>query len=333
MSDFFAGNSLVNMYAKCAFSEVSRSGTVSWSSMIGGRAQHGHGKNALLLFDEMLRDGVLPNHVTLVSVLCACNHAGPVTEAKKYFEMMEESFGIQPSQEHHACMIDVLGRAGKLDEAMDLVNKMPFEANASIWGALLGAVRIHKNVDLGQLAAEMLLTLEPEKSSTHVLLAKVYASVGSWENVAKVRRLMKDSKVKKELGMSWIEVKDKIYMFIVGDRSHSRSKEIYAKLKELGVLMAKAGYVPMIEIDLHDVEQKEKELLPAHHSEKLTVAFALIETPPGAPIRVKKNLRICLDCHTAFKFICKIVSWEIIVRDINRFHHFSDGSCTCGDYR
>ncbi|KAL3522318.1 hypothetical protein ACH5RR_015152 [Cinchona calisaya] len=340
MSDLFAGNSLVNMYAKCgslkdadrAFSEVPQRGIVSWSAMIGGLAQHGHGKKALLLFDKMLKDGVAPNHVTLVSVLCACNHAGLVTEAKNYFKMMEESFGIQPTQEHYACMIDVLGRAGKLDEAMDLVKKMPFEANASIWGALLGAARIHKNVELGQLAAEMLLTLEPEKSGTHVLLANIYASVGSWDNVAKMRRLMKDSKVKKEPGMSWIEVKDKIYTFIVGDRSHSRSKEIYAKLEELGDLMAKAGYVPMIEVDLHDVEQKEKELLLAHHSEKLAVAFALIATPPGAPIRVKKNLRICLDCHTAFKFICKIVSREIIVRDINRFHHFSDGSCTCGDY-
>ncbi|KAL3522319.1 hypothetical protein ACH5RR_015153 [Cinchona calisaya] len=300
--------------------------------MIGGLAQHGHGKKALLLFDKMPKDDVAPNHVTLVTVLCACNLAGLVTEAKNYFKMMEESFGIQPTQEHYACMIDFLGRAGKLDEAMDIVKKMPFEANASIWGALLGAARIHKNIELGQLSAEMLLTLELEKSGTHVLLANIYASVGSWDNVAKMRRLMKDSKVKKEPGMNWIEVKDKIYTFTVGDRSHSRSKEIYAKLEELGDLMAKAGYVPMIEVDLHDVEQKEKEFLLAHHSEKLAVAFALIATPPGAPIRVKKNLRICLDCHTAFKFICKIVSQELIVIDINRFHHFSDESCSCGDY-
>ncbi|XP_027105339.2 pentatricopeptide repeat-containing protein At5g04780, mitochondrial-like [Coffea eugenioides] len=340
VSDIFAGNSLVNMYAKCgslkdadrAFSEVSQRGIVSWSAMIGGLAQHGHGKKALLLFHEMLRDGVPPNNVTLVSVLCACNHAGLVTEAKRYFAMMEESFGIQPTQEHYACMIDIHGRAGKLKDAMDLVNKMPFAANARIWGALLSAARIHKNVEVGQNAAEMLLSLEPEKSGTHVLLANLYASVGSWENVAKVRRIMKENNVKKEPGISWIEVKDKIYTFIVGDQSHSRSKEIYAKLQELGDLMARAGYVPMIETDLHDVEQEVKELLLSHHSEKLAVAFALIATPPGAPIRVKKNIRICLDCHTAFKFICKIVSREIIVRDNNRFHHFSDGSCSCGDY-
>nr|XP_016494163.1 PREDICTED: pentatricopeptide repeat-containing protein At4g02750-like [Nicotiana tabacum]XP_016494164.1 PREDICTED: pentatricopeptide repeat-containing protein At4g02750-like [Nicotiana tabacum]XP_016494165.1 PREDICTED: pentatricopeptide repeat-containing protein At4g02750-like [Nicotiana tabacum]XP_016494166.1 PREDICTED: pentatricopeptide repeat-containing protein At4g02750-like [Nicotiana tabacum] len=245
---------------------------------------------------------------------------------------MKDSFAIEPTQEHYACMIDVLGRAGKLNDAIDLVNKMPFEANASVWGALLGAARIHKNVEVGQRAAEMLFNLQPEKSGTHVLLANIYASVGLWGDVAKVRRLMKDSRVKKEPGMSWIEIKDSIFTFIVGDRSHLRNDEIYAKLEELGQLMAKAGYVPMVDTDLHDVERKQKEILLSYHSEKLAVAFGLIATPPGAPIRVKKNLRICLDCHTAFKFICKIVSREIIIRDINRFHHFKDGSCSCGDY-
>ena len=340
MSDIFAGNSLVNMYAKCgsiddagrSFSKIAERGLVSWSAMIGGLAQHGHGEEALKMFNQMLEEGVQPNHITLVSVLCACNHAGLVTEAKKYFESMKDTLGIAPTQEHYACMIGLLGRAGKLDEAMELVNTMPFQANGSVWGALLGAARIHKNIELGQRAAEMLLALEPEKSGTLVLLANIYASAGLWENVANVRRLMKHNKVKKEPGISWLEVKDKVHTFIVGDRSHSRSSEIYKKLDELSDLMGKAGYVPMVEIDLHAVERSEKEQLLLHHSEKLAVAFGLIATPPGAPIRVKKNLRVCVDCHTAFKFICKIVSREIIVRDVNRFHHFKDGSCSCGDY-
>lgn len=340
MSDVFAGNSLVNMYAKCGSIEDAGSGfceiplrtVVSWSAMIGGLAQHGHAKEALHLFNDMLRDGVSPNHVTLVSVLSACNHSGLVNEAQWYFDTMKEQFGIERTQEHYACMIDVLGRAGKLDKALDLVNGMPFEANGAIWGALLGAAKIHKDVELGQHAAEMLYALEPEKSGTHVLLANIYASAGLWDNVAKVRRLMKGSKVKKEPGMSWMEIKDNICTFTVGDRSHPRSEEIYAKLEELGYLTAKAGYVPLVETDLHDVAKKEKELLLSYHSEKLAVAFGLIATAPGAPIRVKKNLRICLDCHTAFKYICKIVSREIIIRDINRFHHFREGSCSCGDY-
>ncbi|XP_027356594.1 pentatricopeptide repeat-containing protein At5g04780, mitochondrial-like [Abrus precatorius] len=220
---------------------------------------------------------------------------------------MEAMFGIKPTQEHYACMIDLLGRAGKLNEAVELVNSVPFEANGSVWGALLGAARIHKNIELGQKAAEMLFALEPEKSGTHVLLANIYASAGMWGNVANVRKLMKDSKVKKEPAMSWIEVKDKVYTFIVGDRSHSRSDEIYVKLDQLGDLLSKAGYKPIIEIDIHNVNESEKEQLLYHHSEKLAVAFGLIATPPTAPIRVKKNLRICIDCHTFFKFVCKIV--------------------------
>ncbi|XP_074269901.1 pentatricopeptide repeat-containing protein At2g03880, mitochondrial-like [Silene latifolia] len=339
-SNTFAGNSLVNMYAKCgslndatlSFSRLKEKGIISWSAMIGGLANHGHGKEALELFDKMLLDGVHPNHVTLVSVLCACSHAGLVDEAKHYFQTMETLYGIKPTQEHYSCMIDIFARAGKLEESLKLVNEMPYEANGAIWGSLLGAAKTHKNVELGQRAAEMLFTLEPEKSGTHVLLANLYASAGMWENVTEMRRLMKENKVKKEPGMSWIEVKDKVHTFIVSDNSHPRSKEIYAKLYELKDLMVKEGYVPVLEIDLHDVDRSEKEELLLHHSEKLAVAFALLVTPPGAPIMIKKNLRICLDCHTAFKFICKIVSREIIVRDTNRYHHFKDGSCSCRDY-
>ncbi|PWA64171.1 tetratricopeptide repeat (TPR)-like superfamily protein [Artemisia annua] len=340
LSDVFTANSLVNMYARCgsiddanrAFSEVPEKGIVSWSAMIGGLAQHGHGKEALSLFDAMLEEGVTPNNITLVSVLYACNHAGLVTQAKRYFESMEDLFGIKATQEHYACMIDILGRVGKLDEAMDLVNSMPFEANASVWGALLGAAKTHKNVDLGEIAARKLMLLEPEKSGTHVILSNIYASAGLWENVVDVRRLMKDSKVKKEPGISWIEVKDSVYSFVVGDRSHSMTDEIYAKLAELMELVAKEGYVPVLEIDLHNVKNSEKELLLSYHSEKLTVAFGLIATPPRAPIRVQKNLRVCIDCHTFLKYVSKVVAREIIVRDIKRFHHFKGGSCSCGDY-
>ncbi|KAL6201415.1 hypothetical protein ACLB2K_025129 [Fragaria x ananassa] len=222
LSDAFAGNSLVNMYSKCgsiddagrAFSEVPERGIVSWSAMIGGLAQHGHGKEAINMFNQMLRDGICPDHITLVSVLCACNHAGLATEARIYFESMKELFGVVPREEHYACMIDLLGRAGKIKEAMELVNIMPFQANASVWGSLLGAARIHKNVELGERAADMLFVLEPEKSGAHVLLANIYAAAGMWDKVAKMRRLMKHNQVKKEPGMSWIEVQDKVHTFI-----------------------------------------------------------------------------------------------------------------------
>ncbi|KAK8968440.1 Pentatricopeptide repeat-containing protein [Platanthera guangdongensis] len=338
--DNFAGNALVNMYAKCgsiedgtlAFSEIPERGIVSWSAVIGGLAQHGHGKAALDYFYRMLDEGVPPNHITLTSVLCACNYAGFVNEAERYFNSMEEMFGVRRTLEHYACMVDILGRAGRLGSAMELIESMPFEANAAIWGALLGSSRVHGDVKLGIKAAEMLLVLEPEKSGTLVILTNIYASAGMWSEVASMRRLMKDSMVKREPGVSWIEGKEKVHTFFVGDRNHERSNEIYAKLEELGDLMKKAGYVPMVEIDLHHVEKWEKEILLLQHSEKLAVAFGLISVPPGAPIRIMKNLRVCRDCHEAFKFICKITGRKIIVRDVNRFHHFEDGFCSCGDY-
>ncbi|MCL7050880.1 hypothetical protein MKW94_015851 [Papaver nudicaule] len=338
--DIFVGNALVNMYgkcgsiedARCAFSELPERGVIAWSSMIGGLAQHGRGKEALDMFDKMLKEGVSPNHITLVSVLCACNHAGLVREAKRLFELMELLFGIRPMQEHYACMVDLLGRAGKLNEAVELVNKMPFEADASVWGALLGASRIHGDLELGKYAADKLIILEPDKSVTHTLLANMYAASGEWGGVLEIRRLIKDSKVKKEPGMSWIEVRDAVHTFMVGDRNHSRTEEIYAKLDELSDLLSKAGYVPRVDVDLHNVDRSMKEELLSNHSEKLAVAFGLIATPAGAPIRIKKNLRVCIDCHTAIKFISEIVSREIIVRDINRYHHFKNGSCSCGDY-
>ncbi|KAI4383974.1 hypothetical protein MLD38_009751 [Melastoma candidum] len=279
LSDIFAGNSLVNMYAKCGaiddanhvFCKLSERGTVSWSAMISGLAQHGCAEEALEFFNKMLEAGVSPNHVTLLSVLSACNHAGLVDKAKEYFDSMVEKFGVKPMQEHYACMIDLLGRAGMLEEAMEMIQTMPFEANGHIWGAMLGAARIHKNVELGEQAAKMLFVIEPENSGTIVLLANVYASVGMWDKVAEARKFMKHSKVKKEPGMSWVEIKDKVHTFIVGDRSHDRTDEIYAKLDELGDRMKRAGYVPVVETDLHNVETTEKEKLLYHHTESQTL--------------------------------------------------------------
>ncbi|KAG9439162.1 hypothetical protein H6P81_019327 [Aristolochia fimbriata] len=294
--DVFAGNALVYMYAKCGSIEDA-------FRAFCGIPERGIGKEALDLFQQMLQEGIAPNQITMVSVLSACNHAGLINEAKHYFKSMRELFGIEPTGEHYACMIDLYGRAARMDEAVELLAMMPFEPNASVWGAVLGASRMHGDLELGRRAADMLFVLEPEKSGTHVLLANMYASAGKWQKVKEVRRLMKDRNVKKEPGVSWIEVKDKVHTFIVGDRSHSRSDEIYAKLDELRDLMSKAGYVPQVDVDLHDVDRSEKELLLSHHSEKLAVAFGLISTPPGAPIRVMKNLRVCKDCHTAFKWI------------------------------
>jgi pentatricopeptide repeat protein len=339
-SDVFAGNALINMYAKCGsiedacqtFYRIPERDVVSWTAVIAGCAHHGRGHEALHLFEQMLQVGIKPNNITLISVLSACNHAGLVDEACLYFESMIRDHGIEPGVEHYACLVDILGRTGQLDEAERLVNEMPFEPNASVWGSLLASSRTHGNTELGRRAAEHLFDLEPKGSGTHVLLANMYASAGRWEDVAKVRRMMKEGGIKKEPGCSWIEVKNTVHTFVADDTSHPQVEEIYAILERLMGQIEEVGYVPKTEFVLHDIEQNEKENLLYYHSEKLALAFGLISTCPGSPVRIMKNIRVCGDCHSAIKFISKIVDREIILRDTNRFHHFMNGLCSCGDY-
>jgi hypothetical protein len=165
-----------------------------------------------------------------------------------------------------------------------------------------------------------------------VLLANIYAAADKWDDAANVRKMMKDKGLQKQPGRSWIEIKNMVYSFVVGDKSHPQMEDIHVTLEILNGEMKAAGYFPDTNFVLHDVEEEQKEHLLGHHSEKLAIAFGLINTSPGTIIRVTKNLRVCGDCHTATKFISKIVEREIVVRDANRFHHFKDGLCSCGDY-
>lgn len=174
--------------------------------------------------------------------------------------------------------------------------------------------------------------LEPENAGAYSLLANTYASFGKWDDVAKVRKLMKDRGVKKDPGCSWIEIKNKVHVFGVEDGRHPQTQEIYAMLEKLSREIREEGYVPNMKFVLHDIKEERKEQILCHHSEKLAIAFGLINTPHGTTLRIIKNLRACGDCHTATKFISKVVGREIIVRDANRFHHFKGGSCSCGDY-
>eukprot|EP01018_Ginkgo_biloba_P004466 Gb_36636 [translate_table: standard] len=339
-SDFVVGNALVGMHAKCGniedafqvFEKMPTRNVVSWSTMIVGCAQHGQGKKALKLFEQMLVAGMRPNEITFVGVLYACSHTGLVDEGRFYFHSMGREHGITPTIEHYTCMVDLLGRAGCLDEAENLINKMPVDPNVAAWGALLGACRIHNNIDIAKRAADHLLELKVEDAGTYVLLANIYAAAGKWDDVANVRKLMKDRGVKKEPGFSWIEVKNRTHSFVVGDRWHPQKEEIYSMLEKLAGQMKIAGYVPDTNLVLQNVEPQQKEHFLGHHSEKLAIAFGLLSTPSGTTIRVVKNLRVCSDCHTAIRYISKIVGREIVVRDNNRFHHFKDGLCSCGDY-
>lgn len=336
-------NALVAMYSKCGnledarrlFDRMPEHNTVSLNSMIAGYAQHGVEVESLRLFELMLQKNVAPTSITFISVLSACAHTGKVEAGQKYFNMMKEKFGIEPEAEHFSCMIDLLGRAGKLREAETIIETMPFNPGSIEWAALLGACRKHENMELAVKAANQFIQLEPCNATPYVMLSNMYASVGRWEEAATVKRLMRDRGLKKKPGCSWIEVDKRVHAFVAEDTSHPNIKEIHDYLGEMLRKIKKAGYVPdvrwaLVKDEAAVVEEKERRLM--HHSEKLAVAYGLITTREGMPILVVKNLRICGDCHNAVKFISVVAGREITVRDSYRFHCFKEGQCSCGDY-
>ncbi|CAL5076866.1 unnamed protein product [Urochloa decumbens] len=335
------GNALIDLYAKCGsvddarrfFEEMGTEQTVvSWTSLIVGLAVNGFGKQALELFGVMERKKLVPTEITMVGVLYACSHCGLVDDGFMYFDRMKEEYGITPRIEHLGCMVDLLGRAGKVEEAYDYIVNMPLEPNAVVWRTLLGACAMHKKLELGEAAWARLVELDPGHSGDYVLLSNLYAAVGRWADVHVLRKTMAKDGVRKNPGRSLVELRNSVYEFVMGDRSHPESEQIYKMLAEIAERLRHEGYIPRTSNVLADIEEEEKETALNYHSERLAIAFALLKSLPGTPIRIVKNLRVCGDCHTVTKLISKIYDREIIVRDRSRFHHFKSGSCSCKDY-
>uniref|UniRef100_A0A803LMP5 DYW domain-containing protein n=2 Tax=Chenopodium quinoa TaxID=63459 RepID=A0A803LMP5_CHEQI len=332
-------SSLVDMYAKCGYIKLARCifnnmklhDTVSWTAMIMGYALHGHAHDAISLFKQMENEGVKPNSVAFVALLTACSHAGLVDEAWNYFNSMIHDYKLSPQLEHYAAVADLLGRAGRLKEAYDFICKMS-SPSSSIWSTLLSACRVHKNVDMAEKVAREIFRVDPSNIGAHVLLSNTYSAAKRWKDAANVRITMRNKGLLKEAACSWIEVKNKLYAFVAGDKSHPCYEKIKEALEKLLEKMEKEGYVPDTGEVLHDIDEELKKSLLYNHSERLAIAYGIISTPEGATICITKNIRVCSDCHTAIKFISKIVKREIIVRDNSRFHHFKDGNCSCGDY-
>ncbi|KAL6880554.1 hypothetical protein ACP4OV_012119 [Aristida adscensionis] len=334
------GNALIDLYAKCGcvddarrvFEEMGTGRTVvSWTSLIVGLAVSGFGKEALELFSMMEREKLVPTEITMVGVLYACSHCGLVDDGFMYFDRMKE-YGIVPRIEHMGCMVDLLGRAGKVEEAYDYIITMPLEPNAVVWRTLLGACAMHKKLELGEAAWARLVELDPGHSGDYVLLSNLYAAVGRWADVHMLRKTMVKNRVRKNPGRSLVELRNSVYEFVMGDRSHPESEQIYQMLAEIAEKLRREGYIPRTSNVLADIEEEEKETALNYHSERLAIAFALLKSLPGIPIRIVKNLRVCGDCHTAIKLISKVYDREIIVRDRSRFHHFKGGTCSCKDY-
>ncbi|KAG8084806.1 hypothetical protein GUJ93_ZPchr0010g7679 [Zizania palustris] len=339
-SDRFISNSLVSFYSRCgyledacqSFDELKYRNVISWTSMISGLAKHGYAERALSLFCAMISAGVKPNDVTYIAVLSACSHVGLVKEGKEYFRSMKKDHGLIPRMEHYACMVDLLARSGHVKEALELINKMPLKADALVWKTLLGACRTNDNIEIGAIAANHVIELEPRDPAPYVLLSNLYADAGLWDKVARIRSAMRDKNLNKETGLSWIEFENTAHEFRAGDTSHPRAQDIYAKLDSLIREIKCMGYVPNTSIVLHDMSDELKEQCLVQHSEKIAVAFGLITTSAPKPIRIFKNLRVCADCHSAIKYMSKATRREIILRDSNRFHTMKDGECSCGEY-
>lgn len=339
-SNIFVASSLIDMYAKCGgieeaykvFRDVEERNVVLWNAMISGLSRHARSLEVMILFEKMQQMGLSPNDVTFVSVLSACGHMGLVEKGQKYFDLMIKEHHLSPNVLHYSCMVDTLSRAGQTFKAYDLMSNMAFNATASMWGSLLASCRTHGNLELAEVAARNLFEIEPHNAGNYLLLSNMYAAHGKWDEVAKARKLLKESDVKKERGKSWIEIKDKVHSFMVGERNHPKISEIYSKLNELIEELQKLGYKAETEHDLHQVGESRKQELLRHHSEKLALTMGLLFLSPNAPIRIMKNLRICGDCHSFMKLASRFVRRDVIVRDTNRFHHFKNGSCSCGDF-
>lgn len=336
------GTSLINMYtrsggnvskAREVFDQMNERNVVAWTAMISGYGMHGYGREAIELFRLMRIHGPPPNGITFVAVLSSCAHAGLVHEGREAFASMKQEYGLVPGVEHHVCMVDMLGRAGFLKEAFQYIKDLKQIPQApAVWTAMLGACKMHKNLELGVQVAEHLFAAEPENPSHYVLLSNVYALAGRMDRVEMVRNMMIRKGLRKRVGYSIIEVDQVSFLFSMGDRSHPEATELYRYLDELMLRSKEAGYRPSPESVMHELEEEEREEALRYHSEKLALAFGLMKTSHGMTVRIVKNLRMCEDCHSAIKFISHVADREIIVRDKLRFHHFKNGFCSCQDY-
>ncbi|TXG53481.1 hypothetical protein EZV62_022650 [Acer yangbiense] len=339
--DTVISNALIHAYSRCGLIVLSRQvfdgmvsrDLVSWNSILKAYALHGQAKEALQLFSKM---NVEPDSATFVALLSACSHAGLVEEGSKIFHSMSEDHDVVRQVDHYACMVDILGRGGRVVEAEKLISEMPMEPDSVIWSALLGSCRKHGETQLAELAAAKLMELEPEDSLGYVQMSNMYCSSGSFNKAGLIRKEMKGSRVRKEPGLSWIEIENHVHEFASGGKRHPQREAIWSKLEGLIGQLKEMGYVPETSLALRDTEEEHKEEELYNHSEKLALVFAVMNLGSfryeGSVIRIMKNIRICVDCHNFMKLASDLLRKEIVVRDSNRFHHFKDRTCSCNDY-
>lgn len=239
---------------------------------------------------------------------------------------------MEPTVDHYDCMVDIYSHAGLLQEALELMKCMPFEPDAMSWKSLWGGCWTHRNLELGKIAAENLLQLDPDDTATYIVMFNLHTSLGKWEEAAHFSWMMAERNMRKDISYSWITVKGKMHRFVAGDRHHPQTEQIYSKLEEFTTSSSdNAENALLTEEDVLCGLPERKEQLP-DHSERLAIAFGLISTSRNTQILVFKNLRACKDCRDFAKRASMVTGREIVVKDSNRFHHFKLGMCSCNDY-
>ncbi|XP_047047035.1 pentatricopeptide repeat-containing protein At2g35030, mitochondrial-like [Lolium rigidum] len=261
--DTFIESTLMKLYAKCGEIRLARKvfdlsrekDVVSWNGMIAAYAHHGRGVEALALYDKMQENGYKPNDVTYVGLLSACSHSGLVDQGLRIFEYVARDISIAVRDEHYTCLIDLCSRAGRLDDAKRLIHGLKLKPKSStVWNALLGGCNAHGNESIGDLAARHLLEAEPDNAGTYTLLCNIYASAGKWKEAAKIRSEMNDRGLKKQPGCSWIELANKVHVFVARDKSHSESDTINSMLQDIHHMMRMGCTVPTDHMQLLDEE-------------------------------------------------------------------------------
>lgn len=241
--DSYISNALIDMYGKCGslseareiFDKTVRRTLTLWNSMINCLAFHGQTSCAISVFEEMMLSGadVVPDEVTFIGLLNACTHGGQVERGKAYFEAMAHDYNVQPRIEHYGCLIDLLGRAGKFEEVLEVVRAMKIQTDEVIWGSLLNGCRVHGRIDLAELAVRKLIELDPDNVGYVTMLANIYGEQGKWEEVRRVRKTLKERDTYKTPGCSWVEINNQLHQFYSVDLAHPKTDDIYAILESL----------------------------------------------------------------------------------------------------
>ncbi|CAE6076444.1 unnamed protein product [Arabidopsis arenosa] len=340
-SSVFVSNALIDMYAKCGslenavgvFNGMRKRDVLTWNSMIIGYGVHGHGVEAISFFRNMVASGVRPNAITFLGLLLGCSHQGLVKEGVEHFEIMSSQFHLSPNVKHYGCMVDLYGRAGQLEKALEMIHTSSCHEDPVLWRTLLGSCKIHINLELGEVAMKRLVQLEAFNAGDYVLMTSIYSAANDAQGFASMRKLIRSHDLRTVPGWSWIEIGDQVHKFVVDDKMHPEYALIYSELGEVINRAILAGYKP------EDSNRTAPTLsdrclgsADTSHSEKLAIAYGLIRTTAGTTLRITKNLRVCRDCHSFTKYVSKAFNREIIVRDRVRFHHFAGGLCSCNDY-